>query len=264
MSTELYKEVNYSAQINYYSGYIVEYDLRKANISALLDRGIIDQNKYQFLHDVDKGYREFYVGNMIKFDENIYKEIQAGIIDAKRMFVELNNIQDEEILEIRNDAIFILTDRPMIEQVNSHYYFAKKNSYTFFIKFFNGNEFFYRYDTMSNSDTIEVKGISDENVALHQNYIIKFIADTIFGIQQNNIENVISDCNIFYQKYINRMLPIEYYREFNSTSCYRLFFSCAIPNASQDNIDAVDIRYNLGIIRNVISVVDNIYFQKLR
>lgn len=270
MSTELYKEVNYNAQLNYYSGCIVEYDLRKANISALLTRGVIDKDKYNFLYNCEKEYREYYIGMMIKSNPDVYKEIQAGIIEAKRLFVELNNIQDEEILEIRNDALFLLTERPIIEQVGSNYYFVKKNSYTFFFRMFNGHEFFYRYDSIQNLDIVQVKGINEDNIKLHQKYMIKFITDTIFGIEQNNIENVISKCNTFYSDYLTRALPVEYYREFNNISMYRIYTnfyynkSFLTPGISQNQLKYLDIGYNLRIIRDIITMVDSIYLQKIR
>ena len=87
MSSSLYDKQNYSNGIEYYSGYIVEYDLRKANISALLSRGIISTELYTNLLNSDKQYREVYIGNMIKQNNSIYKEIQQGIIDAKRQFI---------------------------------------------------------------------------------------------------------------------------------------------------------------------------------
>ena len=54
MSSSLYDKQNYSNGIEYYSGYIVEYDLRKANISALLSRGIISTELYTNLLNSDK------------------------------------------------------------------------------------------------------------------------------------------------------------------------------------------------------------------
>ena len=267
MSSELYQNVNYSNGIDYYSGYIVEYDIRQANINALLSRGIISSDLYDKLHNSEKKYREVYVGNMIKKDDNIYKEIQAGIIDAKRMFMEENNIEDHEILSIKNDAIFILSDRPMVQQFG-HYYFAKKNIFTFFFKFYKDKEWYYRFDQQSLNDIIEVKGIGDEALMLHQDYFLKFLADISYNLQRSSIEETLNRCNEFYTSYLNRQLEIGYYREFDNYSQFRVTFkgsvnkSYLLPMVTENDIINLDINYNLRVLRDLIKVIDQIYFSQ--
>lgn len=267
--SDLYNKVNYSNGIDYFSGYIIEYDLSKANINALLSRGIIDKDYYTFLYNAEKKYREVTIGNMIKKDEKIYKEIQLGIKDAKRMFIEKNNIQDEEILSIRNDALFILSERPM-EQQFGYYYFAKKNVFTLFFKFFKNKEFYYRFDQNSMKDIIEVKGISDENLIPHREYFLKFLADISYSIQRSTIEETLNIYNAFLSSYLNRTLDIHFYREFNSYNAYRIsmsdgrsFFISALENSPQI-INQLDINYNLKILRDLGIIIDKMYFNQKR
>ena len=265
MNSKLWKQVNYHADIDYSSGYIVEYDMRKANISALLSRGIINMDTYTYLFNADKKYREVYIGNMIKQDKNIYKEIQAGIIDAKKQFMEINDIKDEEILEIRNDAIYLLTDRPIQQQISEYYFFAKKSVFTFYFRFYFNKDFFYRFDGNSGKDIIEVKGISDEKLIPHQEYFLKFIADTVYGIERSNIEDVLNRCNEFYNAYVNKQLDIGFYREFNTESCYRISMkdkSFLLEAAVESNKPYIDINYNLRILRDLMKIVDSIYFSR--
>ena len=106
MFSNLWENVNYTAPLPSYTGFITEYDLSKANISALFSRGVITKDLYDDLYGADKHYREVMIGIMIKRDRGIYEEIAAGIKDAKRMLFEANNIQDSEILSINNDAVF--------------------------------------------------------------------------------------------------------------------------------------------------------------
>lgn len=265
MNSNLYRQINYHADIDYFSGYIVEYDLSKANISALLTRGIIPQDIYNYLLNADKQYREVYIGNMIKQDKQIYKEIQAGIIDAKKQFIEVNNIDDTEILEIRNDAIFLLTDRPMKQQFGENYFFAKKSFFNFYFRFYWNKEFFYRYDNYSGKDIIEVKGISDEKLILHSDYMLKFIADTVYNIQRSDIKEVLKSCNEFYNAYVTKQLDIGFYREFNANSCFRvsrLNKAFLFESISNDQKSYIDINYNLRILRDLIKIVDSIYFSR--
>ena len=268
MSSSLYDKQNYSNGIDYYSGYIVEYDLRKANISALLSRGIISTELYTNLLNSDKQYREVYIGNMIKQNNSIYKEIQQGIIDAKRQFIEANNIEDEEILAIRNDALFILSDRPMIQEFGN-YYFAKKNIFTFFFRFYKNNEWYYRFDQSTMSDIIEIKGMKDEKLLYHKDHFLKFLADISYNLQRSSIEETLSRCNEFYEDYLNRRLDINYYREFNNNSEFRISFqqlgkSYLTPELQQSDIENLDINFNLRILRDLIKVIDQIYFSQRR
>ena len=265
MNSKLWKQVNYHADIDYFSGYIVEYDMRKANISALLSRGIINMDTYNYLFNADKKYREVYIGNMIKQDKNIYKEIQAGIIYAKKQFIEINDIKDEEILEIRNDAIYLLTDRPIQQQMSDYYFFAKKSFFTFYFRFYFNKDFFYRFDFNTEKDIIEVKGISDEKLIFHQDYFLKFIADIAYGIERSNVEDVLNRWNEFYNAYVNKQLDIGFYREFNEESCYRISMkdkSFLLEAASEQNKPYIDINYNLRILRDLMKVVDSIYFSR--
>lgn len=268
MSSDLYNNTNYSNGINYYSGYIVEYDLSKANINALLSRGVIDRGLYDTLYNSDKHYREVYIGNMISKNKNIYKEIQAGIIDAKRQFMEANNIEDHEILSIRNDAMFILSDRHM-EQSFGNYYFAKKNVFTFFFKFYPNKEWYYRFDQQTQKDIIEIKGIKDHILTIHQNYFLRFLADVSYSLQRSTIEDTLELCNQFYEDYLHRKLEPEYYREFNTDSKFRVTFkglnkSYLMDTVTENDINNLDINFNLKILRDLITVVNQIYFSQRR
>ena len=265
-NSDLYNQTNYSNGIDYFSGYIIEYDLSKANINALLSRGIINQELYNNLYNADKRYREVYVGNMIKQNNNIYKEIQAGIKDAKRMFFETNHIQNEEILSIRNDAVFILSERPM-EQSFGNYYFAKKNVFTLFFKFYSNKEFYYRFDQNTQKDIIEIKGISDEKLNDHKDHFLKFMADIAYSVQRSTIEETLNRYNEFYNSYLYKVLDYHFYREFSQINKYRvtvgnksyLMYSC-----NQESVNLLDINYNLKILRDLGVIIDKMYFNQKR
>lgn len=265
--SNLYEKTTYSNGIDYFSGYIIEYDLSKANINALLSRGIIDQNTYNYLYNSDKKYREVYVGKMIKEDDRIYKEIQTGIKDAKRSFIEINNIQDEEILSIKNDALFILTERNMQQQFGN-YYFAKKNIFTLFFRFYKNKEFYYRFDQNTQKDIIEVKGLSDETLTTHSQYFLKFLADISYDIQRSTIEETLNRYNQFYSDYLNRVLDIRFYREFNNFNAYRIMGGkrdyLVETDIDQSYVKSVDINYNLKILRDLGVIIDKMYFNQIR
>ena len=156
----------------------------------------------------------------------------------------------------------------MIQEFNN-YYFAKKNIFTFFFKFFKNSEWYYRFDQQTMSDIIEVKGIKDEKLIYHKDYFLKFLADISYNLQRSSIEETINRCNEFLEDYLNRRLEIGYYREFNSTSEFRITFqqlnkSYITPELGQGDVENLDINFNLRVLRDLIKVVDQIYFSQRR
>jgi hypothetical protein len=76
---------------------------------------------------------------------------------------------------------------------------------------------------------------------------------------------VLNRCNEFYTAYVNRQLDIGFYREFNAESCYRISMkdkSFLLVAAGENNKPYIDINYNLRILRDLIRVIDSIYFSR--
>lgn len=254
----------YDLDIPYYSGYIVEYDIRKANINALRSRGIIDRATYDMLYSADKQFREIYVGKMIRENPKVYDEIQLGIRDAKRKFFSTNGIKNNEVLSIKNDAVFVLSSRQMRTHFDL-YEFAIKGNYTFYFKTMK-KQFFYRFDNHSGTDIVEVKGINEEKLLYHKDFFLKFLLDAFYNLQKSSIEETLDFCNQFYEEYVNRRLDIRYYRELNPDNIYRITRpgkqSYGLTDVDPQYIDIIDINYNLRIIRDLINIVNMIYLNQ--
>ena len=206
---------------------------------------------------------------MIKNDIRIYKAIQDGIIEAKRLLFESNNILDHEVFAIRNDAVFFIGNRTL-NNTFGRYNFKVKNVYNFAMNTTTRNnklQILYNYDQISGNDIIDIKGISDDNLIKHSDYILQFICSIFYGILNQPIENVISEYNDFYKKYINRELDIGYYREFDNESKYRIiqhgyatnvFLIESLDNSQKNNID---INCNLSLLRDIGFVLHDIYLK---
>ena len=108
MPTELWRSLNYKTQYKYFiNTFIREYDLSKANINALLYTKRISVEDHKTYLAMDRNERETKIGLWIKKDKSVYKDIQKGIIEAKRRLVFANNIEDSEVVSVKNDAMFI-------------------------------------------------------------------------------------------------------------------------------------------------------------
>ena len=109
MISQLYKRINYSSEFSYIiSRYIREYDISKANINILYSLNLITKSQYEYLDKADRMERQVIIGLMQQKDNNISIALKKGIIEAKEQFFVSNNIQDNEVLCIKNDAIFLI------------------------------------------------------------------------------------------------------------------------------------------------------------
>jgi len=218
----LYQESNYTAPVDYIvSSYIREYDINKANINILLYYGVINQDQYIEYYNMDRIKRQVNIGKLCR-DKNISKILSHGVKEFKKLFFESNNIQDHEVLSIKNDAIFLINKVPDITKF-SNIEFVYKNIYTSFYRMGINKqkfEFYYFGDMRSEEEYVHVKGIKDEQLNLHKDYFLEFLLTIFNTAQLGNIEEVINMIQLFYSKYINMELDIGYYREFNANSNY--------------------------------------------
>ena len=86
-------------------------------------------------------------------------------------------------------------------------------------------------------------------------------------LQREKIEDTMNYISIMYNKFINRELRKEYYRNFDAFSMYVIptfSRSVQLPDISEEMKYAVDINRNLSIMRNLVGIVSEIYRQKIR
>lgn len=255
---------NYNSEYNFIiNSFIREYDISKANINALYERNIISKAEYDQLYNSDKFIREKTIGLKIRKDQNIYKEIQAGIINAKRNLIISNNIDLENIVCIKNDAVFVL-DNKLSNTKFGLMEFKLKNTYTLFLKT-NKYEFYYYYNPYNNEEKIDIKGINDSVLYLHKDFFLDFLLCLFNTIQIEGIIPAINLIQNFNNLYINKKLDINYYREFNSNSNFNLNLNnMSWYSLTINNINFVDIKFNYEIIRDIYGILMDYYFKKIK
>lgn len=263
--SQLFNNVNLSPQFPYIINcYIREYDLQKANISVLRKLNIIDEATYLRLYHSDRMYRQVFVGNMIKENKDIGYALKRGLICAKQRLFELNGIQDCEVLCIKNDAVFVVNKELTSTTVGKYLNFACKNIYTVFMKLCN-LEIYYADKFLPDghlSINVDVKGISDKLLPLHQGGMLDLICTTCNMLQRFTPAETINYLMEMYDLFVQRKLPNEYYREFNNVSHFAIQsrYSIFYMNTITDEYrSVVDINRNLLIIRDLISIVSNLY-----
>lgn len=268
MPTSLWRSVNYKTPIRYFvNTYIREYDLSKANINALLYMGRITQEERDSYLAMDKQEREVKIGLWIKRDKTVYKDIQSGIIEAKRRLVRANDIEDFDVVSVKNDAMFIV-GKDLLHTEFPPFKFALKNVYTMYIQL--ADLEVYYGDTVNPitgmvNTTIDVKGISDQALALHQGGMLDLVCDACYRLQREDIRDTMRWISQMYQAYIDRALPKEYYRSFDSFSGYviKTFVqTMSLGEIDDSMIQYVDINRNLLVLRDLMSIVSDIYHRR--
>lgn len=265
MPTSLWRSVNYKTPIRYLiNTYIREYDLSKANINSLFYMGRITQEEHDAYLVMDKQEREKRIGLWIRNDRSVYKDIQSGIIEAKRRLVHLNGIEDIDVVSVKNDAMFIV-GKELTQTDFPPFHFAVKNVYTIFLQLAD-LEVYYGDSvdpvTGSVNTNIDIKGISDENLLLHQGGMLDLICDACYRLQREDTRDTMKWISEMYQAYVERRLPKEYYRSFDSSSGYvikTLVQTVALGEIDASMIQYVDINRNLSILRDLVAIISDVY-----
>lgn len=241
----------YTSPIPYIIGtYIREYDISKANINILYHEKEISKDKYDFLYNCPKLQREIIVGKLRKKYPRLTQVLKDGIRKARIRLCLENKIPDDNILAIKNDALFII-DRDLYKTSFDNIVFAHKNTYTSYYKIYN-MEFY--YDRLN--DKLDVKGIGD-SFYYHEEYfgdMLKFLFYEAETCDPITYMKTISDC---ITSYTNLQYPVQYYREFNNRSMYKskihvndLSYYMASLDEKTNPI-CLDISYNFGILMTI-------------
>lgn len=268
MSKMIWERTNYRADIQFMIDSIIrEYDITKANINVLRDANVIPQDTYVYLSQCPKQERQVYIGKLEGSNPHIVKILADGIAKARRVFIESNGIQDHEILAIRNDAIVLVGNRPIsILDISERVSFREAARYTSFYRV-NHLDFYYYCNRVENIEVLDIKGLGEDAINLHKNFMLEFLCTLFYCAQIEFIQDAITLLSYFHDNYINKRLSIEYYRELNSQSKYKLNSTMSMQwpyyldsATDYDKFNNIDIGHNEEILRKLNSMLASYYF----
>ena len=256
--SELYERKIYTLPIKYlFNTYIREYDISKCNVNVLLYKGIINKEEYTKIMNLSREYRQVHIGYILK-DERINRAFEEGLTEVRKSFLEMNELNEGDILSIKNDAIFVINKIPTCTSIGN-IRFLNKNTYTSFLKLAN-MEIYYGLDRQSNTEVIDVKGINDSKLEFHKNGILDIICNTLWYISNGDSPTAIDYISDTYKKYINKQLPIDCYRNFDNMSMYDIVvydhrYGVHHLNNTPENLELLDISYNGNLLRELYTNV---------
>lgn len=247
--------------------YVREYDIRKAGQTALLIGGCIDYNKYKYLCSLSRMDRQVQTGLLIK-DNPEFEGVRKSIIaKAREDFMRCNDLSEADILSVKNDAVYVIKKVPKkLKFFDDQLEFVCKNTYTSYYRYYR-TEMYYFNDIVSGDEYLDVKNISDQNLNYHSDYFMDFLMYVFNLAQSNSISEAISTLQNMMTRYINLDLSLEYYREFNARSEYKLnmseftdYYAKMLPE--DIDLHVLDINQNLDIMRYLYKIYSSVYFGK--
>jgi hypothetical protein len=201
---------------------ISEIDMTDAGLSIIKDLKLLSISEITKINKLPKHQKSIYIGKLAKNKyKNLAKDITSGINLAVKTLIEKNKIDSNDILKVRRDAVFVIGPPPLDLG-------PWPDTFGNNVKFRNDNT----YDSILSLDKIEilsvlekrtfvVKGISDENVLFHKDFIIEFILDFLTFLNKKRTEKEAFDLlKQFKNDYSLRKLPVEFYRTFDANSSF--------------------------------------------
>ncbi len=268
--TNLWQMSSYKAKISsLIDRNIREFDITKANINVLRDANVISEDTYRHLMTCPKLERQIYIGKLQGSNPKASVILKDGIANARRIFIQENAIEDHEILAIRNDAIVVVGSKPIrFLNITDRVAFREAERYTSYYNI-KGLDFYYFCDIINKIEKLDVKGLGDEAIELHKNYMLDLLCALFYCAQIENIQDAILLLENVHTNYINRQLPVEYYRELNAQSRYKLMdefssYSRVYLDTASDyeKLHYLDISKNESVLRELNSIFAAAYFGK--
>lgn len=215
--SELWKKTTYLSKVGFIANRIYEYDIRSANTSALRGAKVLKQSTLDELEQLPRHDREVAVGRMILADKSIGKVIKRGITRAKEQLFIANKVQDEEVLSIKNDAVFVI-GRRLKETTFGTMEFKEKNMYSAFLPL-DSLELYYK----RKAGTVDIKGIKDEvvNDPDQQNGMVLFLGTVMEYLVMDRRDALREYLIAFTDQYKSMKLPVQYYKELSGENIYR-------------------------------------------
>ena len=255
VSQNFRKDTFINQDINFLvSNYIREYDIQKANISILLSEGMISQDEYDYYHNMNSDTRKVALGCLQRDNEDIKKCLNDGFVKYRKLFFEANDIQDEHLLSINKDSICLINKVPKYTLFNK-VLFRPKEVYTSYYKY-NRYGIYYIYDKIKDTEIINVKGMQ-KHMSKHDGYmneLFKCIFDCAESASYQEAAYILSS---FLDNYMKLNVDVEYYREYNDFSQFRVkesqFSRFSLEFADDKMLPYLDVSYNRVLMETILS-----------
>ena len=151
---------------------IVEWDIKSANTSIMEYYHLVEQPLIDKFKELPKQKREEAVGKLHLKRKGFGKELEAAFNKIIEEFKEANELTEDDIISVKRDAVFVKNHRVKKSKFGDSVVFLPKNAYEHAL-------ILPMYEFYIAKDHIDVKGIADEKVSLHENGILLFVRNVM-------------------------------------------------------------------------------------
>lgn len=216
---------------------IKEWDIKSAGLSVLKFRKLLPEDELEELSKMEKHKRTVREGLLQKEHPEIAKTIINTLAAARKAFVLLNHLTENNIVSIKKDALFILNANITHPIIKEYFEFREKESYTSWLRI-EKKELYYD----SFSDRLDIKGVSEENIEKQKDFLIKDIKTFLRSSEKTTSEILFNLLSKYRYKYLNKELPLETYRELDSGG-FRLK-GFIVDEIDEELLNDIDISQN--------------------
>lgn len=237
-----------------YGTVITEYDLQNAGMEIIRTLSLLNNQKIKWLDSLGKHDRNVQIGLLRRDDRNLSQRMSVAMRETVEDFIVVNHLEEPDVLSIKNDAVYVIGNGQVKTEINDLTFIPKNQYARYFMA--NRNEFYFRSD-----GTVDVKGIGEKALS-KLTTPISDIHRLIAILENRGFTDFLRSSKVFRDRYINRELPIESYREINQDAGFRIssyngsFVKGYFDDIIEQYMKYLDIRYNylhyiLPIIQSV-------------
>ena len=217
---------------------IYEFDMKTAGYNLSRAYKLLPDDKLEELGRLKKERRTIEIGKLQRDNKEYKERLIKAFEEARRMFFEANDLQADEIISIKKDAIFT-TRYCEFQQFLDYIEFRPKNEYSSYIRLNKKIELYY------SQDKLDIKGLNDESIQYHQDYMIHFIKLFFHKMETEDTSTILGFMRRFIDRYKRRELPVGYYRRFDRDPRFDTYDDTVkFYEYWEDQKDELDITFN--------------------
>lgn len=179
-----------------------------------------------------------------------------GSIDWMEPFLKRNNIDPDNVLGIIDGKLITFNIDPSYD---SSILCKEFNNY---LRFNEDIVILIIKDIIKTEQV--VYGMTKEAYNHHKFYMLQFIGKLITILGTGNVDLAIDTLCDFRTAYINRVFPVQFYREFNNSSKFVVVdntYKYELIDVQEFQKNMIDISYNEKVIRYLFSLVAGLYLK---
>lgn len=258
----------------FYANKFYKYRYYCGQLYMLHKKGYMSYDTYIDLCNKDFDEQIFHIKNIRFGNENskeITKFLRDDVIELRKDVFSENELIRKDIALLNEHDMY--TTKPLAYLGTEERHYTLMAEYTDFMRLADLDKKYRSNDILvfcQNSKEygnigLEFIGIDHRILPLHENYMIAFIQKVCSSLYLNPISETVSMIKDFIDRYVNKDLPIGFYREFCTESRYLINIESR-NTFKLDYLDECDKKYVSGsynlknIIMPIQRVVGNIVF----